>query len=84
MFELKEFISHNKELYEKDVPAVLKEKIADDIKYHAEVMKSFSAESAIFYDENNVYCCLNNKLHSKDRAYMGFITGLRELKLSKL
>ena len=84
VLELKELISLNKDRYEKDVPAGLKEKIADDMKYHEEVSKSIMAESPTIYDDKNVYCSLNNNLHAKDKGYMGFINGLRELKLSKI
>ena len=46
--------------------------------------KSVSAESPPFQDDKNVYCGFNNNLHAKDKGYMGYINGQRELKLSKL
>ena len=84
VLELKEFISLNKERYEKEVPEVLKEKIEDDIKYHDEVTKSIVAECPTIYDDKNVHCSVNDNLHSKEREYMGFINGQRDLKVSKI
>ena len=85
MLELKDFIALHKERYEKDVPADLKEKIADDIKYHAELVNSIGSDpKTTIYDDKNVYCALNNNLHSKNKGAMGFINGQRELKQSKI